>query len=134
MGGIKNVLVVNYALMTLASLSLYLSVGLTGYVDFELGVTEISLQLSLVFAGLVFLIRCSATIAFNMAYYLNVVLTPPELNSSVFALTNIAARSLLMFTPLFANTVSNPSIFIVVIAAITLISSFFINENTRLMT
>ena len=130
----KNVLVVTFVLMTLASLSLYLSVALTGYADFELGVTEISLQLSLIFSGLVFLLRCSATIAFAMSYYLNVALTPPELNASVFALTNITTRTLLTFTPLVADTVSNPSIIVVVMAIITLSSSFFINENTRLLT
>jgi len=134
MGGIKNVLVAIYILMILASLSLYLSIALTGYVDFELGVTPISLQLSLMFTGLVFLLRCSATIALGMANYSNVALTPPELNSSVFALTNIVARGLLTFSPIVSNVVPNPSFIIVVLALIALVSSFFINENTRLIT
>jgi len=131
--GIKLVLYVTFFILTISSLALYLVIGITGFVDYEPGVTEISTQLSLFFAGMVFLVRCFASIGFIMAYYANTALTPPALISSVYALTNITCRFLTTGAPLVSDIVANPSIVITVLAALTFVASIFIKENTRVL-
>jgi len=117
--------------MAVASLTLYLSVGLTGYADFERGVDHIDLGLSLIFAGLVFVIRIFAHNLVSLSYYLNTSLTPPLLLSSVFALTNITCRSATILVPFVAELVSNPSILVTVNSTLTLIAVMFLKTDTR---
>jgi len=131
--GIKLVLTVTFFVLMLSSLALYLVIGLTGFVDFEPGVTEITLQLSLFFAGMVFLVRMFAAIGFTMAYYANTALSPPPMISSVYALTNVTCRLLTTFAPLISDVIANPSIVITVLAAGTFVACLFIKENTRML-
>ena len=121
----KRVLLRVFALMTVASFTLY---GAVFNLDPD---AELSSFLNISLALLVFLIRLSATISFAMAYYGTAAITPPKVVSTVFSITNVTCRAFTMFAPFIANTSSDPIIFVTVLAILAFISSFFITTDTR---
>ena len=121
----KRVLLGVFALMTVSAFTLYGAV-------FNLNPDEeLSSFTNILLASLVFLVRFSATISFAMAYYGTAAITPPQVVSTVFSITNVTCRTFTMFAPYIANTSSDPIIYVGVLAILAFISSFFITTDTR---
>jgi len=86
----------------------------------------VSTGLSYTYSALIFLIRAEATIGFAMAYYCNSTMIPTLMVASVYSITNICCRFAVIFAPLTADVVPNPSIIVAVLAIFALLSSMYV--------
>jgi hypothetical protein len=126
----KVTLITTFTSLCIFSATLYTVLQVTGDYTYEHG-QPISVGKSALYSFLIFGMRCSAIVAFSMAYYSNSALSPPALTSSVFAMTNICCRFVTIGSPLASDLLPNPSICVSVLSFIALLASFFIQSNTR---